>query len=773
MFSFDGRLRSQSPFAGNIENLFISMTERARSLSPQKDPPLSTPLSLRSSLLDMSRPGTADGNSENRETSVEDAMNKLTGNFSASTVVDPETTGGEQEKPPAAAPLSWQRRPKSTTMSAISRPSSLVLRAEEPRVEEEPEKRRSQIARDLGSRDPAWFRQTADRGATSGALRKAQDDGMDFTARMALPGMSSSAGGMLGKLQFEKDSTPESERPHLSSRTSNETLSSTSTFRGRSDSLHSADRQPSSSSTTTSASGLSFHNRGGSLTGSLSARFEPSLARRDFESEDGFPRAPAMSPSQGRISPERRERTPSPTKGLGGFVQSAMLKREGSINKRWSNSQQLGSLSRNSSTASNRPTYPNLREAAAAGAAEDASEDTSAEEKKETIEDEPPVDRSRGTSPVESIPKLSPGAAGDTQLSPSAARSISPPVSPSKTFDQKRWSPTKSSWLESALKKGTESPPPMKPFSKPQEKPPARIIEKKFPDPMAPRPPTNPKPSTLALKKPLSIPNIPPLRPTSIPDIPLLRPSGSLDTVKPVKPELGEKPIISPKPTLNSPIASKTSMFEKPSPPPPKETINFRAGLKPRAATDSLGKGEELPFLNAMSRLRSTRTQNYVPNNELKDRILAGKANLQATAGPQKNKAPDPLKEMVASAKGSLKQSSTPAAAPLVSPKEPITRPRPSSFSTKPTSAPGGLELKEKGSSLAGRFNPNLANLIQRGPPPTATSVGQGGGSSSTSGGQRDDQLSEGKQLTHVSYQGIGSLTSVDRLSPPADPCGR
>lgn len=719
--------------------LLIPVIERAKSLSPQKGSPL---LNLGSVMLEASQTGAADDASA----AAEETMAKLTGKSYGGTMGG-NGTMAEQGTPRVATPLSWQRRPKSSTMSAASRPLSFLAKAADPQVEE-PEKRRSQIALNLSSKDPSWFRQTADRGATSGALRKAQDEGMDFTARTALPGMSSSAGGMLGKLDFERDSTPEPEKPLLSERDSNETLSSTSTLRGRSDSLHSATRLPPTNSTN-STPGLPFHGRGNSLSSNISTRFEPPLvAQWDFISEDGYTRPPAMSPSQGRISPERRERTPSPTKGLGGFVQSAMLKREGSINKRWSNSQQLASLSRNSSTASNRANPPNRLES------EFSPEDFALEAREEATEDDNRIDRSRGASPIESASKLtsSPGAPGDIQLSPSAARSISPPASPTKTFDQKRWSPTKSSWLETALKKGTESPPPMKPFTPPQAKPPARVLEKKFPDPMGPsmRHSTHPKRSSLVLKKPSSIPDIPLLRPSGSMDTvksfsSTLRPSGSLDTVKP-KPEVGEKPNI-PKSTLHSPVANKASLFEKPLP-LPKETINFRAGLKSRQTTDSSEKGQELPFLNAMSRLRSTKKQTFVPNNELKERILAGKAGLQASAGPQKTKGPDPLKEMVMSAKGSLRQSNTTTPPPVLPPKETlVTRPRPSSFSSQ--SSPGRLELKEKGSSsLANRFNPNLANLLQRGPPSAAAGRSQGSGSSSAD--QEEDLQHEG-QLTHVS----------------------
>lgn len=742
--------------SSNSAVLLIPVIERAKSLSPQKDSPF---LSFGSLMQDTSRPGTADDAS----VAAEETMAKLTGKLYASPMGGNEAMAAEQEKPQAAAaPLSWQRRPKSSTMSAASRPSSFMAKTADFQIED-PEKRRSQIALNLSSKDPSWFRQTPDRGTTSGALRKVQDEGMDFAARMALPGMSS-AGGMLGKLDFEKDSTPEREKPLLSGQDSNETLSSTSTLRGRSDSLHSTSRfLPTNSTSSTSStnlnstSGLPFHTRGNSITGNIATRFEPPVAGWDFISEDGSTRPLAMSPSQGRISPERRERTPSPTKGLGGFVKSAMLKREGSINKRWSNSQQLGSLSRNSSTASNRANPPGRLESEFSSGLEDFA----LEMRGEITEDDNRIDRSRGASPIEPVSKLtsSPGAPGDIQLSPSATRSISPPASPTKTFDQKRWSPTKSSWLESALKKGTEGPPPMKPFTPPQAKPPARVLEKKFPDPMRPNMRSS-RPLSLALKKPSSIPDIPLLRPSGSLDTvksfsSTLRPSGSLDTVKP-KPEVGEKPTIFPKLAVPSPVANKASLFEKP-PPSPKETINFRAGLRPRQTTDSSEKGPDLPFLNAISRLRSTKKQTFVPNNDLKERILAGKAGLQASAGPQKTKGPDPLKEMVISAKGSLRQSNT-TTSPPVPPKEtPVARPGPSSF-PKQGSAPGRLELKEKGPSLANRFNPNLANLLQRGPPPAASGRSQEVGSGNSSTSQEDDiQHTEG-QLTHVSYQGIVDL---------------
>ena len=284
--------------------------ERARSLSPLKDSPLGTPTSIQSFLPDSPRSEiTGDvGTPGKREDSVSEAMEKLTGSAGEGD----ESAVGEQGRRPTG-PLSWQRRPKSNTVSASSyRPPADRQAQQLDSSDEEIGKRRSQIALNLSSKDPSWFRQTADRGTTSGALRKAQDEGMSVTERMALPGMS--AGLTIGG-----DAELEPIKQSLSARSSNETLRSanflSSGYLGRSESMRSTDRIPSSTST----SSLSSHSRNASLSSSTSLRFDPP-GRESLSSTDGINRPIAMSPSQGRISPERRERTPSPTKGLGSFV---------------------------------------------------------------------------------------------------------------------------------------------------------------------------------------------------------------------------------------------------------------------------------------------------------------------------------------------------------------------------------------------------------------------------------------------------------------------
>ncbi|CAZ82405.1 unnamed protein product [Tuber melanosporum] len=711
--------------------------ERARSLSPQKDSPQGTPTSIQSFLLDSPRsettgdvriPGKRE-DSENDESAVREQGGRPTG------------------------PLSWQRRPKSNTVSSSSSshrlPSDRQAQQHDS-SDEEIEKRRSQIALNLGSKDPSWFRQTADRGTTSGALRKAQEEGMNVTGRMPLPGMSTSS-------TIGRDVGLGPIKQSLSAQSSNETLKSanflSSGYLGRSESMRSTDRIPSS----ISASGLSSHSRDVSLSSSTSLRFDPP-GRESLSSTDGINRLIAMSPSQGRISPERRERTPSPTKGLGSFVQSAMLKREGSINKRWSNSQQPGVLSRNNSSAGSgptaRPPFPRARDSTAT--ADDPRESSLAFDdvsrsgiKKESIEGEGGVcGIGRRGSAIEGLSSSYP-LTGDGGLDPPSKRSNedTPPSSPSKTIDQKRWSPTKSSWLESALKKGAESPqfspPPMKPLVKPFEKPPLRPFEKKLPETASTpvRPPTNPKPPNLS-PKPLGNP----------PDLTSPKADVPSDTgdVTSIRPSVADKPIVCPKPSLKSPINITAPILEK-SPLRPREPLNLRAGLKPRPVVGGNGKGEELPFLNAMSRLRSVKTQNYAAPNELKERILAGKANLQATGGPQKNKGPDPVKETLLSVKGSLRHSSSPSVVPTVPPAE--TKPKTSNLTKQvlPLAKPGP-ELKE--SALANRFNPSLATLLQR--DPLEMSLGRSLEAAQSEGRSEATSNTEiqgsGKALTHVGY---------------------
>lgn len=441
-----------------------------------------------------------------------------------------------------------------------------------------------------------------------------------------------------------------------------------------------------------------------------------------------------LSPGQGytssRLSPERRGRTPSPTKGLGGFVQSAMLKREGSINKRWTNSagSQPG-IVRNGSTSSPSNTRPQSLYGRLP-ALEKSSSALTEPEDENPLEEESAVDlsspslrpdsrqdlhtRSNSISNYNHTRKYSHTRTPSTiHDPPSGTDPSSPPVSPSKTYDQKRWSPTKSSWLESALKK-TNDP----------------VLKPAFVAPKPPSPERKPAAYEISFVNPRTVdghrPIVPPKSGAFVPN-PVLSPPPAFSHDKRrsespeqrIGPGLGrarsrsevtpgtlvsgkredfllkkEEPLLEKKQEKETfikeeqvdgsempPAASETTSVEKPPVadkplnrfPSTTSTINkppiapkpstsgphdFRANLKPRQNSTSGGGNNTPEFLQAMNRLRPSRTQNFVAEDKLKETILSGKAALTQTGGPEPRKRIDPLKESILEAKSAMKEKS-------------------------------------------------------------------------------------------------------------------
>ncbi|KAF2124696.1 hypothetical protein P153DRAFT_125259 [Dothidotthia symphoricarpi CBS 119687] len=186
----------------------------------------------------------------------------------------------------------------------------------------------------------------------------------------------------------------------------------------------------------------------------------------------GSSRALAMSPTQGRISPEReRPTTPgrpaSPTKGMGGFVQSAMLKRSDSVSKRWSTqtppvlNRQNSTLSSRGSVAGGLGTLPKMERP------NSLTRDNSLESTSRPTSSSSNLTVTRDATPKDEFVK--PALPHRHSRSKSVASNFSEydhsqddaPPTPSR-----RWSPNKSSWLESALNK------PESPKMKPQAPPP-------------------------------------------------------------------------------------------------------------------------------------------------------------------------------------------------------------------------------------------------------------------------------------------------------------
>jgi hypothetical protein len=336
------------------------------------------------------------------------------------------------------------RRPMSRSISPNKRSP---LDTPEPSSPATSTLSRNQIAENLGSKSPDWFKQTQDRGIGSAALRKNQDDDVaaaePIFGKRQLPGMARDS-----KSSFESNSPPRADSGRGSVRSSANT--------------------PITGAMDEPARQVKSH-----LPQLDSQKFAlPSPpSEQDGEDDAASGRALAMSPTQGRISPVRTERPASPTKGMGGFVQSAMLKRSDSVNKRWSTQAPQG-LTRQNSTLSNRGSValssygtlskPDARTSTLSrdNSMEPSSRPGSSSSNLTITKDA--VDKEEHEFVKPALPYHSRSKSVASTFSPTKKPQDEPLEETSPPSPSKRWSPTKSSWLESALKK-PESPKPMLP----------------------------------------------------------------------------------------------------------------------------------------------------------------------------------------------------------------------------------------------------------------------------------------------------------------------
>lgn len=720
--------------------------ERERSLSPEKT---STPLSLRSqreyppsaasalssprAMTPTSRPSTRDEMPTSRPSTRDEMPTEGVRAFPttpssrptsppASSHATPSTIADRiaerSPSPPKASPsaamptragtLSWQRRPQSG--SVRGRPLSMVATATENSAsrspqrtaisasKEEAEPSRQQIAESLGAKDPTWFKQTADRGLGSAAYRKSKEE--------ASPDMDTSMGRrhLPGLMKDDKaDAAAEMGPP-------SESVQSTSTSRFGSvrDSTLS-----SRFSTISTASEQSRPESKSPLPTLESQKFPPSLSSSRPTSSDGeqLGLGRTMSTTQTRLSGER---SPSPTKGMGGFVQSAMLKRTDSVNKRWSAQGSTG-LARADSTVSMRSGYGSFRNGAAGVASSHSMprlEGQPLELKRGNSSEAPsrPTSSHSTLSNMTALPETDPSNTFVKPALPLHSRSksvaslrhapiaeaepqgfTSPPMSPSKRWSR---SPTKASWLESALAR-PESPKPavnqqpswmtdlhkakqqrnsaestlsdaeimtataksMKPavVEKPVSFGPGMLKRSESSNLRAEEsmrnitPPTKPKPVTLTAK---SAPATPALQQSPPKEEKLSEAEPESKDAKDPSPEPIKSPSgsIPAKASLTSP--SITSPKPKPATPPKKD---FRSNLKPRQISAEAGAKDQPEFLSAFGKLKRTQQERYVAPDLLKNNILRGKAGLAASAGPQKSERRDELKESLLQKKEEMK----------------------------------------------------------------------------------------------------------------------
>ncbi|KAL6404103.1 hypothetical protein AUP68_13484 [Ilyonectria robusta] len=773
--------------------------ERARSISPQKSSPANTPSprSNRRSVhlseaLKLESPGAAkeDDSSRARASAEPEGKQDAMSYPSSSPTKENESPLDVDTKPTPRPPsrgsaLSWQQRPKSR--SGGGRPLSMLatqnatqrslVGSQEPASTSATEQtfNKDQIAHALGSKDPSWFRQTADRGANSAAYRRNQvedDDRLDMSSVKAqLPGMEA--------VKPKPSPRPESV---LSTPTKTRIMS------------------------------------------------PPMLNPPRFDGGDDQPSVERSITPTGRTSPFRsNSRSNSPTKGMGGFVQSAMMKRSDSV-KRWSvasppglahtvaasRSAGLSSTSRPQSMIGSGVRTPTSSRPTSRHGEEEADGDSTPKA--------PTIDTALGSR----TPKTEDGAL---------------PVSPTKTMDPRRWSPTKSSWLESALNK-PESPKPQHKSNTSQPSWMAELNKNKAERPNTPSHKHQVSIGGLMRSTPMG--STAKTNTTGLGGIyspppggnrPVYGGQGSLNFSKsapkleqkneeekaldPVPdPELEPQPVEvaqkPQKPEKQETSASSTAANPPAIKPKPETAPNndFRASLRRRPTGGDLSKGDEPEFKSVFGTLRRTKTQNYVAPDELKSNILRGKAGLSQTGGPQKSERVDEFKDAILKKKASFKQaqsegkgisrSTTPVAStpipeglarraelankrdsaavphkpaspkPIPGPKripshsalsprspsvsaesstKPVAEPRSLPVLQKETSAPAMLQGRVGGGKLAGRFNPALAGMLARGPPPMASNGGndESGGVSLTGSKEPVTEPSApGPQLTHM-----------------------
>ena len=707
-------------------NLMANTTlERARSLSPTKGSSSNTgtPNSTRST-MDTSVDHEPSNSSDYRILETRDQGldndSRITNREPSNPKSEPITlsnTSSNSALPLArSGTLSWQQRPTSrgSTSGVRSRPLSMVAThnnaTSSPRACPDPTPTsgsavsRAQIAQSLGSKDPSWFKQTEDRAAGSAGNRRNIGEEVPNVAAQStnvrLPGLSREASA---GVERELSPLPESIRPSSTSR------------EGSIGGISATDQRYLNPATISSAIGLR------SLLPSLSGqRFEPPYSDTDSPSDTDAPvasRTLAMSPAQGRISPERFDRPASPTKGLGGFVQSAMLKRSDSVNKRWS-AQPGAGLSRGNSITSNRSRYdgsrPNLgnmnsyREIRPGNLSSDSS----------------PTSKSRPGSNHDKIPVSHPQAdndglstsfmlednksesASDSKFTKPALPFQKNPITGSEARENnrdteflektptlspnKRWSPTKASWLENAINKPesprTAAPPPQQPswmaeISRAKQKrgsfdlgksdtlrEPPLVRSSKPPGIGGPpnglragiakqsqagtsdfeTPESSAVKADVAAKSRDSTTSLPSSKTPTITEE-----RAETNGRTPEKSNAIFPPPIKPK---ESPIDMRrgTSKPLKPKPEtPPKK--DFRSNLKSRQVSAGKETNEDAEFKNVFGKLKRTQTKNYVAPDELKDNIMRGKAGLALTGGPKKTERKDEFKESLLKQKEAMK----------------------------------------------------------------------------------------------------------------------
>ncbi|KAK5708226.1 hypothetical protein LTR97_000766 [Elasticomyces elasticus] len=691
---------SSPPKADATRPISSARSARAPSIDPTSDLPLSQSFNA---TMESGRAGPPSPTKDIPEFKGFSSVRRANGPTSSSPVQTSETSSRPSPSASTLArsgTLSWQqRRPQSR---GGSRPTSMVSSEDSGHVRkqsiDQPEPSKEQIAASLGSRDPSWFKQTADRGTGSAAYRKSKDEvsGESSTA----PPFASARRGLPG-LSREVSTEPmrrASPAPSESIRSETASLSSSARDSGIASSGVSA--IPSIASKPDLKSLLAEDE-----PQQQASPMSDQASSTSGEQRSGLTRNLSMSSSQARLA-GATERPSSPTKGMGGFVQSAMMKRSDSVSKRWS-AQPGAGLSRHNSTLQGSHSMPRLDPTPGSREAsnEPASRPTSSSSNLTALAQQ--RDSNDGfvkpALPYHSRSKSVASTYGTTNED----NATSPPSSPSKRF-----SPTKSSWIESALVRPDSPKPSAARNSQPSwmaniakakaerasgESTPRTGTPKPAEELSRPSSPVKTTPFGPSLLRSSSSRDLAPTPRSSTPpfmktpkttgsETSLIRepsPARSIKTsevgaaptpaaeksvveqkVDDTKPKVADLATASTvassrsvtsaatavKPTLDlpatrsitspSPLASPKARPETPA----KPQTDFRSALRSRPAGETKQQGTP-EFLSKFGQLRKTQPEKYVAPDLLKDNITRGKSDLAKTGGPVKTPRRDELKE--------------------------------------------------------------------------------------------------------------------------------
>ncbi|CAK7268357.1 hypothetical protein SEPCBS119000_003020 [Sporothrix epigloea] len=513
-----------------------------------------------------------------------------------------------QKRPPPGGPDGIDRAPRSRPLSIVAAENAAARSSltnfspstntstpspnlPEPRNSELPLSR-DQISQALSAKDPSWFRQTADRGANSAAYRRSQvedEDRQDLhSASARLPGLSRETSAEPGAGVFS--SPPPA--------------------------IHAASLAALSPLQPTGISGRS----NSPLPLTPPPKLDPPLE-------------PTVLSQSGRTSPTRPL---SPTKGAGGFVQSAMMKRNDSV-KRWSVTSPPG-LQRAEAISSSRVAVDTSRRPISVSQTSPTSRPISSHGLNTGSNSRPSSPtRLQASYPVEE-------EAVNNAVIVNEDKKVTPPPSPTKTMDPRRWSPTKtSSWLDAALNKPGSPKPKMAP---PPNNQPSWMVElNKAKAQKAVNPGAGDSAAlvpTLSRKHEVKTGGLMRSGPMGTAAItPTHKPASSIDSTSGKPIGLGIRGALPKEGTLPKPDALRASLK-------PMQTL-------PQEKTAE--KTDEAQNVFGSLSLRRTKTQNYVAPDILKENITRGKSALSLTGGPTPREKKDELRDAIMQKKTDFNQA--------------------------------------------------------------------------------------------------------------------